>query len=268
MRIIHLSDIHVGKDATNIREQHFSSIVNWILNKKNLHQADYVIITGDIVHNGRSKEYQDAQVQINKLNAGDLKVFSVPGNHDYGFSGIVQKDKCIYRFKEYIVDNVHLTYPYCDPNTTYPIVLLDSMLSEMQNNHTWGAQGEIGAEQLKTLEDILYHLDSTGKRAIVALHHHPFFYNNFLQLRDDDAFKSIIKQKGSSGASRVKCVLFGHKHVEKRFNGDDGNREKEYGIDVIFASGSTTEPRPNYADKLVVPVIDLQHNAITNFSIS
>lgn len=264
MRIIHLSDIHVGEDPNNIREQHFSSIVDWIISKKHLHGTTYVVITGDLIHNGGSIEYQHAQVQINKLNAGGIKVFSMPGNHDYCFAGIVKKDKCVGRFKRYITGNANITYPYCDPSMTYPIVLLDSMLSGMQNDHTWGAQGELGDAQLKTLEDILYHLDSTGKRAIVALHHHPFFYNDLLSLRDDKAFKDIIKRKGSSGASRVKCLLFGHKHVEKRLV----DKEVEYGIDVIFASGSTTEPHPDYENKLVVPVIDLQYNEITNFSIS
>ncbi|MCW5199998.1 metallophosphoesterase [Desulfobulbus sp. F1] len=264
MRIIHLSDIHVGKGIGDMYEDRFTAIVDWIISNQHLHGTTSVILTGDVVNSGYKREYQRAKIQVDRLRAGGMRVFPCPGNHDYGSGGVFENRQCIDRFKGYIADNVHLTYPYCDPNTTYPIVLLDSMLAEMQTRHAWGAQGEIGAAQLKTLEDILYHLDSTGKRAIVALHHHPFFYNDLLSLRDDQAFKDIIKRKGSSGASRVKCVLFGHEHVEKRLV----DKEVAYGIDVIFASGATTEPRPDYADKLVVPVIDLQHNAITNFSIS
>jgi 3',5'-cyclic AMP phosphodiesterase CpdA len=263
MRIIHLSDIHVGKGIGDMYEDRFATIVDWIIRNKHLHGTASIVLTGDVVNSGFPHEYERAKRQVDRLRSGGMKVFPCPGNHDYGTTGVFENRRCIDRFKEYIADNVHLTYPYCDPNTTYPIVLLDSMLVEMQTSHAWGAQGELGTVQLNTLDGILDHLDSLGKRALVALHHHPFFYNDFLALRDDKAFKDIIKRQGRSGASRVKCVLFGHKHVEKRLS----NKEAEYGIDVIFASGATTEPRPDYANKLVVPVIDLQYNEITNFRI-
>ena len=263
MRIIHLSDIHVGKGVGDRYEDRFAAIVDWIISNKHLHGTAYVVLTGDVVNSGFPQEYERAKIQVDKLRTGGMRVFACPGNHDYGSGGVFENRKCLGRFKEYISDNVHLTYPYCDASTTYPIVLLDSMLEEMHTTHAWGAQGELGDAQCNTLDDILDHLDRKGKRAIVALHHHPFFYNKFLQLRDDEAFKAIINRRGSSGASRVKCILFGHKHFEKRLS----NKEAEYGIDVIFASGATTEPRADYDNKLVVPVVDLQHNQITNFRI-
>ncbi len=263
MRLLHLSDIHTGKGAGSMYENLFSSIVDWILKNKNLHGADVIILTGDVVNSGFPKEYERAKIYIDKLKAGGMKIFSCPGNHDYGAGGIIENHKCIARFKEYIVGDVNLKYPYCDQSMTYPIVLLDSMLKEIQNSQPFGAQGELGDVQCNALDEILDRLDKAGKRAVVALHHHPFFYNDLLELRDDKKFKEIIKRQGRNGASRVKCVLFGHKHVEKRLQ----DKESEYGIDVIFASGATTERRSDYDNNLVVPIIDLQDNEITCFRV-
>jgi len=50
MRIIHLSDIHVGKGKNHTT---LKTIRNWILDNKDKHHASVVVITGDIVDDGR-----------------------------------------------------------------------------------------------------------------------------------------------------------------------------------------------------------------------
>ena len=100
---------------------------------------------------------------------------------------------------------------------------------------------------------------------IIAMHHHPFYYNYFLKLRDDDLFKKVITRE-VEGTSRANCVMFGHKHVEKRFNDPGDSKEEKYGIDVILSSGSTTERHSN--GKMVVPVIDLNNNKVIRHKIA
>lgn len=243
MRIIHLSDIHIGK--SNNKER-FDLVVTWILNNKDLHNLRVVVITGDIVDDGSLNQYMEAQAQIEKLTSEGFDVLVTPGNHNYGSNGIVESPECVDRFERFINEHNGYIYPYYQIVNDYVFIVLDSMLEEIKEREIWGAQGELGKEQLSALDQIL-NMKSTKK--IVALHHHPFYYNYFLKLRDDELFKKVID-------SRINCLLFGHKHVEKRFT----EKEKKYNIDIIYASGSSTERTDN--GSLVIPIIDLEDNSI------
>lgn len=262
MKIIHLSDIHIGKSNNHER---FASIVKWTLEKKTTHKSKAVVITGDIVDDGALWQYKEAKNQIDKLRDGGLVVLCVPGNHDYGPNGIIENNECIGYFKKYISKGVD--YPHCEVINGHAFVLLDSMFEEMKETELWGAQGKLGKNQLRNLDKLLDDLEdgSSETKVIIALHHHPFYYNYFLKLRDDDLFKKVITRE-ESGTSRANCVMFGHKHVEKRFNESSDSKEQKYGIDVIFASGSSTERHSN--GKMVVPVIDLNKNTVTKHKIA
>ena len=262
MKIIHLSDIHIGKSSNHER---FASIVDWILNKKTTHKSKVVVITGDIVDDGALWQYKEAKKQIDKLRDGSMSVFCVPGNHDYGTNGIFENNECIGYFKKYISGDID--YPHCEMIGNHAFVLLDSMLEEMKETELWGAQGKLGEDQLRNLDKLLDDLedDSSETKVVIAMHHHPFYYNYFLKLRDDDLFKQVMTRE-DDGTSRANCVMFGHKHVEKRFNEAGDSKEEKYGIDVIFSSGSTTERHSN--GKMVVPVINLNSNKITKHKIA
>ena len=54
MKIIHLSDVHIGKSNNKKR---FDSIVNWIIDNKDGHGAKVVVLTGDIVDDGSLGQY-------------------------------------------------------------------------------------------------------------------------------------------------------------------------------------------------------------------
>lgn len=262
MKVIHLSDIHIGKSNNH---ENFVSTVEWILEKKTAHNSNTVVITGDIVDDGALWQYKEAKNQIDKLREGGMKVFCVPGNHDYGPGGIIENNECIGYFKKYISNNID--YPYCEMIGNHAFVLLDSMFEEMKETEFWGAQGKLGKNQLRDLDKLLDDLEdgSNETKVIIALHHHPFYYNYFLKLRDDDLFKKVITRE-ESGTSRANCIMFGHKHVEKRFNDRNDSKEEKYGIDVIFASGSTTERHSN--GKMAIPVIDLSNKDVAKYDIA
>ena len=263
MRIVHLSDIHIGKSANH---KSFAAIVNWLISKKNTHRSKVVVITGDIVDDGVLWQYKEAKKQVEKLRTNDFAVLCCPGNHDYGPAGIIEDNYCIGYFKKYISGDID--YPHCEIIDGHAFVLLDSMYEEMKETEMWGAQGKLGKDQLRNLDKLLDDLedDSADTKVIIALHHHPFYYDYFLKLRDDELFKQVITIE-EDGTSRANCLLFGHKHVEKRFNKPPSNsKEKKYGIDVIFASGATTE-RDNKG-KMVIPVINLDTNKIVRHKVS
>lgn len=250
MKIVHLSDIHVGK--SNNAEK-FQFIVQWLIENRERHGANVVMITGDIVDDGALGQFGEAQNQIDRLKNAKFEVLVVPGNHDYGSDGIVEEDECVTRFKEFICNK---SYPYVKQIEDCSFVLLDSMLQEMKEYELWGAQGKVGQAQLSELDRILCDLkkNHSAKKIVVALHHHPFYYNYFLTLRDTDLFKKVIDK-------RIDCLLFGHKHVKNRFT----ENEVQYGIKVIYASGSSTERYEN--GKLLIPVIDLTNSFINEMFI-
>ena len=261
MKIIHLSDIHIGKSKNKDR---FNSIISWIIGNKEIHGSNVVVLTGDVVDDGSLGQYREAQVQINRLKDAQYTVLSAPGNHDCGANGIAESWDCVARFKKYISGDVD--YPHAVNVENCVFIMLDSMLQEMKDYELWGAQGELGKQQLSELDRILNNIEENepGKKVVVALHHHPFYYNYFLKLRDDELFKKVIMDEDRED-SRINCLLFGHKHSEKRFSGKQ-SKETKYNIDVIYSSGSSTEREDN--GKLVVPVIDLTNNSINRVLIA
>lgn len=261
MKIIHLSDIHIGKSNNKKR---FDLIVSWIIDNMENHGSKVMIITGDIVDDGSLGQYREAQSQFERLKSTDISALAAPGNHDYGSNGIVENWECVARFKKYISGDVD--YPYSVVIDEYEFIMLDSMLEEMKEWEIWGAQGELGEQQLIELDRILNDVEENypSRKVVVALHHHPFYYNYFLKLRDDELFKKVIMDE-DKGDSRINCLLFGHKHAEKRFTGNNSKEEK-YNIDVIYASGSSTERTDN--GDLIIPVIDLENNSISTFNIT
>jgi 3',5'-cyclic AMP phosphodiesterase CpdA len=262
MKVIHLSDIHIGKSNNHER---FANIVDWLLKKRTTHKSKIVVITGDIVDDGALWQYQEAKKQLDKLRNNGFYVLCTPGNHDYGPNGIIENNECIGYFRKYVSGDID--YPYCEMINGHAFVLLDSMYEEMRETEFWGAQGKLGKNQLRDLDKLLDDLenDSSDTKVIIALHHHPFYYNYFLKLRDDELFKKVITME-ESGTSRVNCLLFGHKHVEKRFNDPASSKEEKYGIDIIFASGSTTERHSN--GKMIVPNINLMEKTISRHKVA
>ena len=263
MKIIHLSDIHIGK-SNNLAK--FIDIVDWIIANKQNHGTNVIVITGDIVDDGSLGNYNMATKQIDRLKNDGFIVMSVPGNHDYGKTGITENMQCMHYFKKYISDT---DYPHKEVIGNTVFILLDSMLQEMRTRNFWGAQGELGRNQLNELERILIDIEENDpqKKVVVALHHHPFYKSGTMTLRDNHLFKKIIMDD-NGGDSRIDCLLFGHKHDEKRFSGEvkaKYDKEKKYNIGIVYSSGATTSRRKN--GKMIIPIIDIDTNTIDRIEI-
>jgi len=83
--IIHLTDLHLT-DKTEISKK-INSLIQAIENEFSIITKRYLVITGDIANQGKSKEYKNA-IKIlrnikDKLNI--TKIILVPGNHDCNF---------------------------------------------------------------------------------------------------------------------------------------------------------------------------------------
>lgn len=261
MNIIHLSDLHIGKSDN---DRKVSRITEWLIKHRSRHESNTILITGDIVDDGATWQYHRAHEHVHRLRENDFQVLCVPGNHDYGPLGITESQRSAANFQEYLAGDVQ--YPHLEIIERQAFILLDSMFQEIQDVEFWGAEGELGEDQIHTLDQILQRLagDDKVEKVVIALHHHPFEYKRFHQLRDAEQFLETITAF-DGGESRVNALLFGHKHVAQRFNQPPLDKEAQYGLDLIYAAGSSVER--DQSGRMNIPVIDLTKITIHRFKI-
>ena len=224
-----------------------------------------MIISGDLVDDGETWQFEEARDLINRLRDEAYVVLAAPGNHDCGPDGIRENPASKRDFRE-LISHVE-EYPAIFIKSGQAFVLLDSMEAEMEKRELWGAQGYLGLKQLQKLDLLLDELagNPAVENVVLVLHHHPFDYLFYHGLRDHADLKGIISRRQGQ-PPRVNALLFGHKHLDHRFNDPEENKEELFGIDLIFASGQTVER--NNDGKMTLPVIDLEEKSIQRFLIS
>lgn len=262
MNIIQLSDLHIGK-SNNLEKAH--SLIDWILKNKELHKSSLVVISGDLVDDGATWQFKKARDLIDRLREADYLVLVAPGNHDSGQNGILENPVSKRDFRD-IISHV-AEYPAVFIKSGQAIVLLDSMEAEMEKRELLGAQGFLGLKQLQKLDLLLDELaeNPAVENVVLVMHHHPFDYLFYHGLRDHEDLKGVISRREGQ-APRVSALLFGHKHLDHRFNDPEDNKEELYGIDLIFAAGQTVER--NKEGKMTLPVINLEEKSIQRFLVS
>jgi 3',5'-cyclic AMP phosphodiesterase CpdA len=232
-------------------------LIKKILDKnewKNSNDKPIIVITGDIVDDGRKSQFKKAQeILIDPLKKANFKVISIPGNHDYGWIGNFAQKKKFKYFKRYLIGLRRVSYPDLIEfdNGKLVIICLNSMKSETGFYDGLLADGELGGKQLNELDEILDYLDGMAdnmKPAVaICLHHHPFIFPGMNdlkeageriahQLKDGDELMELI-------GNRVDVLLFGHDHHHIDFSKERKGRilTDEYKIPVILSSGKSTD---------------------------
>ena len=261
MNIIQLSDLHIGK-SDNLKKS--AKIVDWIIENKDSHQSDLVVISGDLVDDGQTWQFEAAKELLDQLRKEGFTVLVAPGNHDYGPGGFSESKKSQREFADMISGVTD--YPHLHFTQGQAFIILDSMAEEIKRREFFGAQGCLGKKQLQRLDQMLVDLEENPAvdNVILVLHHHPFDFLFFHGMRDHADLKGVVSQR-KDHPPRVNVLLFGHKHIEHRFNDPEENKEELFGVDLIYASGQTVER--NKKGKMVIPVIDLKKKTIERFSI-
>ena len=261
MKIIHLSDLHIGK-SNNLKKS--AKIVDWIIENKEAHQSELVIISGDLVDDGQIWQFKAAKELLDLMKKEGFTVLVAPGNHDYGPDGIRESKQSQRDFAELISGITD--YPHLHFTLGQAFILLDSMAEEIRRKEFFGAQGYLGKKQLQKLDQMLDDLEENPavENVVLVLHHHPFDFLFFHGMRDQSDLKGVISRR-KDRPPRVNVLLFGHKHIEQRFNDPEENKEELFGIDLIYASGQSVER--NKKGKMIIPVIDLEEKTIERFSI-
>lgn len=111
LKIVHLSDIHYGKQSTS--KEDLEEIVEDI----NLLKPDIVVLTGDLIDNNiTNSQYEELVNILNNINASIGK-FAIDGNHDY----VYKKWSVLIEDCGFI--NLNDTYELIYKNSYKPILL-------------------------------------------------------------------------------------------------------------------------------------------------
>ena len=229
MKIIHLSDLHIGYENLGRRFLHIAN--NIIFEKQPA--ADYVIVvTGDLVDDANdSANYDEARMLLDRLKNAGYAVLVIPGNHDYG-TGALGHSRYVGQFKQVFFGDQSVTYPKLDIIGKTAFIGLDSMAEELHWYDRLFAQGELGDDQRTRLESTLKEpkvIACTSR--IVYLHHHPFDPLPFHGLKDSDKLGDVLQKHG-----KIDALLYGHNHVGNKHNGG-------WGISRCYDAGSSTRKK-------------------------
>jgi 3',5'-cyclic AMP phosphodiesterase CpdA len=213
MKFLHLSDIHVGKID-------FDWAHDYIMRLREASPNDTtLIVTGDITDDGSEDQYKRA---YDLFVPWEGHVLFVPGNHDFAKEGVFYNPNAKWRwiafeghFRRQFLrvhkdwqtantvsdDTCHMVY-----GDGYHITLITSVPDCARPPWAF-ARGEISVHTVELLERSRKRM--VNSISLVALHHHPWSNDWFLQLTNHHLLTYATY-------GFVDMVLFGHMHQGPR----------------------------------------------------
>jgi 3',5'-cyclic AMP phosphodiesterase CpdA len=267
MKLIHLSDTHIGRDNNTLR---FERVVNDLLeNPPDAPDNCVIVHTGDLIDTATEANRQAGRLLLDRL-ATRYRVLLCPGNHDYGDAVSVDEEEArIFQmvFGDFIFQGQSQEFPVVSEIGDHVFIGLDSNAEELGFWARWFAEGHLGRRQLSTLNMILDSPVVEEKQVVIYLHHHPFTFGYsvmpdvgdrnplnylyvqltrpFLRLKDAYSLCQVLRD-------RVQGLLFGHMHFGLNCSAEAG----KYGIQLALDGGSTT-CIDNDSDRMRYRVVDL-----------
>lgn len=259
-KFIQLSDLHIRKSNEKEENGNCDKIVKHIVNKYTDNKP-VVLLTGDIVDDGRAEQYKNAVTLLKPLVNNKFTVLAAPGNHDYGPMGNIYTEESQMNFRKYILcellDNqkakesgVKMEHLYPMVNVVDDVIFIgiDSVVgAEDQFMHF--ASGEVGDDQREELKKILRNNKDSGKKIVTYFHHHPFNRKFVMELDDSKEVMKIL-------TANVDVLCFGHDHKSEVWS-------SMHNIDWIFASGKSTRRNKNYKFQYREVTIDGDDNDVS-----
>lgn len=186
MRIVQMSDIHVGTDFFQ------PDLMNAAIEETNAFEPDLVVVAGDLTSEGYPSEFREAKSFLDLLECPNMIV--VPGNHDVRNVGD-------YHFEDLFgTRERELTIPV--PEGECKIVAPDSTEPDLDD-------GEVGREHYAWIHKEFADWDRGPK--VVVVHHH------LLDIPGTGRDRNILRDAGELMALlrelEVDLILSGHRHV-------------------------------------------------------
>lgn len=225
LRFLHCSDIHLlslaGVGPRRFLNKRLTGGINLMLSRSRHHDerlfdrmveharalaVDRVVVTGDLSNLALDEEFEHI---VRKLDAIELPVTVIPGNHDAYTRGAVRKRRFERHFMRFMAGERMAD----DPDHHYPFVqrfegvALIGVSTAHASLPLW-AVGTVGEPQLSRLDQILQALGREGVARIVLIHHPvmPGVAKARHHLTDLDAFGEVIARRGAE------LILHGHEH--------------------------------------------------------
>lgn len=203
-KIVHISDVHFGKED--------STVVEWLIESINELEPDLLVVSGDLTQRAKSKEFAAAREMLERL---PMPQIVVPGNHDVPMYNVYHRfAEPLSRYKKHITDDLSPFFAddeiaVAGINTTRSLTIKG---------------GRINAEQVAGIRMKMKDLPERLLKIIVT--HHPF---DVPEGEDEcdivGRAKDALPLLTDSGAD---VFLSGHLHVShighsaRRYKLDDG----------------------------------------------
>lgn len=195
MRICHLSDLHFGHHDTTVADALAADII--------AAAPDLVVVSGDFTQVGTEREFIAARAFLDALQ---LPIFAVPGNHDVPARNVLRR-----LLNPYGSYRRHIS-PELEPMLELDgVVIAGIKTSRRARAELNWAHGSISKGQLRRLESRLEGTDPEALRIVVA--HHPLIQPEGdvqkpmrLVRRADLALQTFARLG-------VRLVLSGHFHL-------------------------------------------------------
>ncbi|WP_051309636.1 metallophosphoesterase family protein [Desulfogranum japonicum] len=193
MHIIHISDLHFGHPMQCDLAVLSSSIQAMA--------PDLVVISGDLTHRARTREYRESALFLEQLG---ISYLTVPGNHDVSIHH--PGERLFHPWKKWrthIGSTGIVRYNGAD----FTVVGINTV---RRFGWYWDwSRGRISSEQVREVQKYLASVE--GKSITVLVAHHPFwlpdaYRNRALIMKGEDALPRLA-------ASGVDLILGGHVHV-------------------------------------------------------
>ncbi len=247
VKLLHLSDLHIG--GNHHENGRMRQIFDWI----SLHHPGVpVLITGDLTQSGTTRQCRDARAMFDRLAANN-PVLTVPGNHDYGFSGILFEQRAWENYYGFLAQP--LGWPRSAKWTslsleteTFVGVLEHGPVAYFRldscdpDDHEICARGLISRDLASKLRRELDKDKYSDKTRVVLLHHHPFTASMMTALKGSRRLMKAVE-------GRCEVVLFGHHH-------HCGVWWKESAVPMVV--GSHKSPNLLFGESLGVGLIEIR----------
>lgn len=164
-------------------------IIDAFVEKLSFVATKFIIVTGDLTHNGEKICHQEVIEKLNKLRKAGKRVFVIPGNHDinnpmaFKYQGNNQiKTESIspdefasmyadYGYNEaYSRDKHSLSYAV-NMDSTFVFIGLDACRYKENTPSKSYSGGTLSGNTLVWLEHILIDAKNKGKRPFISMHH-------------------------------------------------------------------------------------------------
>ena len=195
-KIVHLSDLHFGRNDAHIVEHLFSTICQI--------QPHFTIISGDLTQRATARQFEEARSFLERLESSNIPYLVIPGNHD--IAPIHRPLSRIFNpygnYRAYISNQTEVYFN----DEEVAIASINTVRASLIAN------GHVAAKQLKKIQEWFNLFSPSMVRILVT--HHPLHGNNtrkyhFSNYRPAWNAKKATKKLSHSG---VDIYLSGHLH--------------------------------------------------------